>query len=130
MAFDKPNLKVLRAFQINKARGYVGVFSKAEIRRMRTMPEISNIEPDQIIYLQQNVVQQQAHWGLVNLNNGTCKGRRFTYNPNDGADVRVYVLDTGIDAKSKEFGNRVQQGRNLVKGEGPEDLNGHGTHVA
>ena len=98
---------------------------------MRTMPEIANIEPDQIMYLQQTFTQEKAHWGLVNLNvNSSCKRRQFQYNPNDGSGVNVYVLDTGIQAKNPEFSGRVRKGANFVRGERFRDLNGHGTHVA
>ncbi|CEP61142.1 Rrt12p LALA0_S02e07668g [Lachancea lanzarotensis] len=68
------------------------------------------------------------------------------YNPNDldvaasnfsyyfdknylGTCVNAYVIDTGIHKEHKEFGGRAKFGADLV-GEGPGDLNGHGTHVA
>ncbi|SCU78118.1 LANO_0A02146g1_1 [Lachancea nothofagi CBS 11611] len=68
------------------------------------------------------------------------------YNPNDiatvnsnfsyyfdqsflGTCVNAYVIDTGIYKESKQFEGRAKFGADLV-GEGPGDLNGHGTHVA
>ncbi len=49
-----------------------------------------------------------------------------------GANVDVYVVDSGIRASHDEFDQgRVKQGRNYVNdGRGTNDCNGHGTHVA
>ena len=49
-----------------------------------------------------------------------------------GKDVRVAVLDTGIDLGHPDFHGRVaaRNMRSFVKGETINDGNGHGTHVA
>ncbi|SCU89099.1 LADA_0E13674g1_1 [Lachancea dasiensis] len=46
-----------------------------------------------------------------------------------GTCVNAYVIDTGITKEHKEFEGRAKFGADLV-GEGPGDMNGHGTHVA
>ena len=48
---------------------------------------------------------------------------------NQGSDVRVYILDSGIHSKHCEFEGRVEFGKDFT-GEGRGDGNGHGTHVA
>lgn len=45
-----------------------------------------------------------------------------------GAGVKVAVLDTGIDNQQVQVAGTVP-GHAYVLGEGPEDTNGHGTHV-
>ena len=49
-----------------------------------------------------------------------------------GANVDVYVVDSGIRATHDQFDQgRVREGRNYVSdGRGTNDCNGHGTHVA
>nr|MDT0526262.1 S8 family serine peptidase [Streptomyces sp. DSM 41633] len=48
-----------------------------------------------------------------------------------GDGVKVYVVDTGIEAGHAEFGSRVVNGYDSVgDGRNGQDCNGHGTHVA
>ncbi|HCT75010.1 MAG TPA: peptidase S8, partial [Micromonosporaceae bacterium] len=55
----------------------------------------------------------------------------FTYPANPGQGVRVYVMDTGINANHVDFTGRMAQGRDLVDNDNdPSDCHGHGTHVA
>ncbi len=46
-----------------------------------------------------------------------------------GRDVRVAVIDTGIDPDHPDFIDRILAARDFT-GEGEQDLHGHGTHVA
>jgi subtilisin family serine protease len=48
-----------------------------------------------------------------------------------GAGVNVYVIDTGIRTTHTEFGGRARGAFDAIQdGNGPNDCNGHGTHVA
>ena len=72
--------------------------------------------------------QANATWGL-DLIDGTKDG---SYNyTSQGSGVRIYIVDTGVDALHPEFSGRVADGfdafgQNLDQ----TDCNGHGTHVA
>jgi hypothetical protein len=48
-----------------------------------------------------------------------------------GAGVHAYVIDTGIRPTHRDFGGRASAAANFVNdGQGGNDCNGHGTHVA
>lgn len=53
----------------------------------------------------------------------------FAHDPNWGAGVTVYVLDTGVRITHEEFGTRAEWGANFAGG-ADQDNNGHGTHCA
>ncbi|ELU17424.1 hypothetical protein CAPTEDRAFT_127412 [Capitella teleta] len=57
---------------------------------------------------------------------------QYTYSSSDdGADIDVYVMDSGIYLEHSEFEGRAKWGmtaNSIYEGNG--DLNGHGTHVA
>lgn len=54
----------------------------------------------------------------------------YYYDSEDqGQDVYVYVLDSGINSEHPDFEGRAVKGIDTT-GEGPGDLIGHGTHVA
>ena len=75
---------------------------------------------------QQNPVPS---WGLDRLD-GAALDNSYNY-ISAGAGEYVYVIDTGVYSGHNEFGGRVQSGYTAVAdGNGTEDCNGHGTHVA
>ncbi|QNJ14890.1 subtilisin DY domain protein [Synechococcus sp. A18-46.1] len=54
-----------------------------------------------------------------------------TWEFSTGKDVTVAVVDTGIDLDHLEFKGRLTEGINIAyPGQEPNDINGHGTHVA
>jgi subtilisin family serine protease len=71
-------------------------------------------------------------WGIDRVDQRT--GTNGTYNTRpeiSGAGVHVYVIDTGLATWHPEFAGRVGGGVDYVAdGNGVQDCNGHGTHVA
>jgi len=53
----------------------------------------------------------------------------YAHDPNWGAGVTVYVLDTGVRITHEEFEGRAEWGANFAGG-ADQDNNGHGTHCA
>jgi subtilisin family serine protease len=74
-----------------------------------------------------------ANWGLDRINQASLPldSRPLSTGSNNGAGVNVYVLDTGIRLTHEQFGGRAKAGAGFVNdGNGVNDCNGHGTHVA
>lgn len=72
--------------------------------------------------------QGGAPWGLDRIDGS----RDGSYNYiSDGAGIRIYIVDTGVDATHREFGSRVVDGFDAFGDNlDQSDCNGHGTHVA
>jgi subtilisin family serine protease len=70
----------------------------------------------------------QAQWGL----NQATFPEAWANVPSDGAGVKVAVLDSGVQATHPDLAGAVVAGsdRVVAGGDGTNDQNGHGTHVA
>jgi subtilisin family serine protease len=69
-------------------------------------------------------------WGLDRVDQQTGTDNQYSYE-RDGSNVDVYIVDTGIHTSHADFGGRASFGVDFTdSGEGDNDNNGHGTHVA
>jgi subtilisin family serine protease len=78
-----------------------------------------------------------ASWGLDRIDqrdlplDGTMNLQVANATSDGGSGVSAYVIDTGVRSDHEQFGGRVASGYTAVSdGNGTEDCNGHGTHVA
>ncbi len=91
--------------------------------------DVAYIERDRV--MQADGSQSGAWWGLdrIDERNRPTDGT-YTWGP-DGSGATVYVLDTGIRTSHTDFGGRASGGFTAINdGNGTNDCNGHGTHVA
>ena len=80
----------------------------------------------------ETVVRSGVTWGLdrIDQRSGQLDGR-YQSPAAEGANVKVYVVDSGVRASHQEFGGRVAAGYSAFgDGCGTSDSVGHGTHVA
>lgn len=93
---------------------------------LRTVKDVSTRNKETIFTIMSS--QGGVTWGLDRVD-GTVDST-FTYG-SDGKNIKIYVVDTGVDANHPELRGRVLDGydsfgQNLDQ----TDCNGHGTHVA
>jgi len=113
-------------------RGYAGRFTEDVIKYIRQVPEVDFIEKDSLVYASE--LQRNAPWGLARLSHREPLSFRtfnkYNYKGAGGANITVYVVDTGVNIAHTDFGGRATWGATIPDGDDDIDGNGHGTHVA
>jgi subtilisin family serine protease len=92
-------------------------------------PNVAYIEPNRVVQVE--VTQTPATWGLDRIDQANLPlNNSYTY-ANNGAGVHAYIIDTGIRATHTQFTGRIGGGYTAISdGQGTNDCQGHGTHVA
>ncbi|KAK9248529.1 peptidase S8/S53 domain-containing protein [Lipomyces tetrasporus] len=131
--------RVARRFEIGNMRAYSGRFSRSLLLLIADRPEVSFIESDAVVTLYGTVGdgramhQPLAPYNLARLSSrdklGPTNNYTYSYDPNPGLNVTVYVLDTGVKASHTDFNDRAEI-VNVMPGSSDTDKLGHGTHVA
>ncbi len=109
--------------------GFAATLSPAALAALRKNPDVAFVEADQTVTA--SATQSPATWGLDRIDQRNLPlSNSYTYNAT-GANVRAYVIDTGVRITHAEFGGRAVNGYDAIDGTLPaDDCNGHGTHVA
>jgi serine protease len=120
---------VLRRFE-QALRGFSVRMSATAAAALARSPGVRYVEQDSVREIV--ATQTGATWGLDRIDqralplNGT-----YIYDTN-ASGVDVYIIDTGIRSTHTQFGLRVSTVgfTSISDGNGTNDCNGHGTHVA
>ncbi|HEU5175613.1 MAG TPA: S8 family serine peptidase [Gemmatimonadaceae bacterium] len=109
--------------------GFAGAMSDAARDGLLRDARVSRVEPDGIA--RASTTQSNATWGLDRIDQRALPlSTTYSYT-NTGAGVNVYIIDTGIRTSHNEFGGRAVGGYTSINdGNGTNDCDGHGTHVA
>ncbi len=119
----------VRQLYTHALHGMVVTADERKLARLLNDPRVDFIEEDG--YVELSATQTNATWGLDRVDqrdrplNGT-----YIYTPT-AANVRAYIIDSGIRTGHTQFGSRLLSGYSAINdGRGTNDCNGHGTHVA
>ncbi len=110
-------------------KGFAAKLAPDAAAALATNPRVAYVEPDQVVHAFPS--QTPATWGLDRIDQRDLPLNN-TYNYNQtGQTVHAYIIDTGMRATHQQFTGRVGNGADFVgDGQGTNDCNGHGTHVA
>lgn len=117
-----------RLFQ-HALRGFAVQATRAEAERLADDYRVAFVEEDGV--MEAVATQGGATWGLDRIDQRALPlGGSYVYEQT-GAGVHAYVIDTGLRSTHAQFAGRVGNGYTAVSdGQGTNDCNGHGTHVA
>jgi subtilisin family serine protease len=120
--------RVERVFEY-ALNGYAAEMSEEEALALSEDPRVLFVEEDGVVHAQ--AVQTGPPWGLDRIDQRTLPlSGTYVYNWT-GANVRAYIIDTGIRTAHAQFGGRAAVSFDAVgDGRNGQDCNGHGTHIA
>ncbi|MGQ0467761.1 MAG: S8 family serine peptidase [Sporichthyaceae bacterium] len=111
-------------------RGFAAELTYSALAALRLDPDVARIEPDYSISVA-SVQPNPTNWGLDRIDQHALPLDNSYSFEQTGTGITAYVIDTGVRSTHAELIGRVGKGTGFVDdGNGSEDCNGHGTHVA
>ncbi len=110
-------------------KGFAVHLAPGQAAALAANPRVAYVEPDQVVHAVGT--QTPATWGIDRIDQRDLPlNNTYSYNQT-GQGVQAYIIDTGIRGTHQEFSGRMGNGADFVgDGNGTNDCNGHGTHVA
>ncbi|KAI8066218.1 serine protease [Gilbertella persicaria] len=120
-------------YEMPNFKGYSGRFDKQVLDAIRQSEEVAYVEEDSVVYASE--LQRGAPWGLSRISRREPTTLRnfskYNYDAKAaGKDIKVYVIDTGINIKHVDFEGRAIWGKTIPKNDEDIDGNGHGSHCS
>jgi subtilisin family serine protease len=111
-------------------RGFAATMTEAEAKALAGEVGVKYVEQDHTMYALGTQTNPPS-WGLDRIDQANLPlNNSYTY-PNTAANVRAYIVDTGVLTSHPTFGGRASHGRDTVDNDNDAtDCQGHGTHVA
>jgi subtilisin family serine protease len=107
--------------------GFAVEMSAEDAERLSQDFRVKFVEEDGLVTV--DVTQSNPPWGLDRIDQRNLPlNQAYNYNWT-GANVRAYIIDTGIRTAHTQFGGRASNVFDAFGGNG-QDCHGHGTHVS
>jgi len=102
----------------------------SDVDRLLQDPTVLSIEIDQTMYASETQSPSPS-WGLDRIDQRQLPLDSSFTTTLLGGNVDVYIVDTGVNTSHTDFTGRIGAGFTAIAdGNGVNDCNGHGTHVA
>ncbi|MGW4404806.1 S8 family peptidase [Nonomuraea sp. NPDC004702] len=110
--------------------GFSAGMSENAAKRLAADPAVAYVEQDRTISIEATQSPTPS-WGLDRIDQRALPlDNSYTYG-NNGAGVKAYIIDTGINFTHQDFGGRAISGINILdRAKDATDCHGHGSHVA
>lgn len=122
-AFGVKSESVLHEYQLLPVK--LLELTEAQAKGLQNHPHILHVEPN----AEAHTLSQTVPWGISHVQAITAHNSGYT-----GENVKVAILDTGIDNKHEDLFSNVKGGYSVFTDSANSDPfydgNGHGTHVA
>ncbi|KAI8344874.1 serine protease [Choanephora cucurbitarum] len=120
-------------YEMPNFKGYSGRFDQHTLDAIRQSEEVAYVEEDSVVYASE--LQRGAPWGLSRISRREPTTLRnfskYNYDAKAaGKDIKVYVIDTGINIKHVDLEGRAIWGKTIPKNDEDVDGNGHGSHCS
>lgn len=104
----------------------VVVATSTEIASVLAAKNVTSVEPDTRV----SISSATSIWGIDRVDQRTGRDGQYSIG-NEGGGVEIYFVDTGLNMSHTEFTGRIiASWTGINDGNGVNDCNGHGTHVA
>jgi subtilisin family serine protease len=108
--------------------GFAATLTSRQLAALRADPQVIGVEANSVLRVSTTQLNPPS-WGLDRIDQPDLPlSDSYTFNTT-AAGVHAYIIDTGIDERHSQFGNRADQVFNSAGGPN-RDCHGHGTHVA
>ncbi len=119
----KDTYQLSPSFTYDKAlKGFAATMSAAHVEQLKKDPRVAYVTQDRLVKIASHLSQQTLPTGINRMN--------AENKANNGKDIHVAVLDTGIDLSHPDLKANIAGGKNCSSGGSYNDGNGHGSHVA
>jgi subtilisin family serine protease len=116
--------------------GFAAKLTEAQVEALRNNPKVQSVEQDFILSI--SPFKGPGHGGGGNGGGGTPDPQVIPYGTarvgGGGANISsnntAWVIDTGIDLDHPDLNVDTNRSASFLRKGGPDDQNGHGTHVA
>jgi aqualysin 1 len=111
-------------------KGFAATIPEQALEGIRHNPNVDYIEADGIVTTTATQ-SNPPNWGLDRVDQHALPLNQQYIYQNNGTDVTVYIIDSGIRMDHQEYSGRVTSGWDFIDND-PDatDCHGHGTHVA
>jgi hypothetical protein len=104
----------VNTYRINGWRAMALEADDLMINEIFSAKEVSYVERDAYININERKIQAQAPPGLARLSSADRGAKMYTFDDSGGEGITVYVVDTGVRISHSEFEGRASFGANFI----------------